>query len=233
MAWTLAACARRPAKERFIADVRGTSRLELAARRLARGRRVDSKRKPRKKLVGGLGAHNGAMTQKPLELSALDAAIIDLDGTMVDTVGDFEQALARTLADLGLAPIDRAFITRTVGRGSMHLLTQTLAHAGGARELLAQAWTHYQRHYADVNGLHADVVPRRARGPGGDARARVAAGVRHEQAARVCTGAAAGQGAAAVVRACVRRRFVRTPEARSAAVAQDLRGPGHRCRRTS
>jgi phosphoglycolate phosphatase len=104
-------------------------------------------------------AHNGAMTPKPLELSALEAAIVDLDGTMVDTVGDFEQALARTLADLGLPPVDRAFITRTVGRGSMYLLTQTLAHAGGAPDLLAQAWTHYQRHYADVNGRLADVYP--------------------------------------------------------------------------
>ena len=32
-------------------------------------------------------AHNAAMTQKPLDLSALDAAIVDLDGTLVDTVG--------------------------------------------------------------------------------------------------------------------------------------------------
>ena len=93
------------------------------------------------------------------DLSRIDAAIVDLDGTMVDTVGDFEQALARTLADLGLPPVDRAFITRTVGRGSMHLLTQTLTHAGGAPGLLDQAWAHYQRHYGAVNGRHADVYP--------------------------------------------------------------------------
>jgi phosphoglycolate phosphatase len=89
----------------------------------------------------------------------LQAAIVDLDGTLVDTVGDFEQALARTLADLALPPVDRAFITRTVGRGSMHLLAQTLAHAGGAPDLLQAAWAHYQRHYAAVNGRHADVYP--------------------------------------------------------------------------
>ncbi len=92
-------------------------------------------------------------------LATVQAAIVDLDGTMVDTVGDFEQALARTLADLALPPVDRAFIARTVGRGSMHLLAQTLAHAGGAPELLQAAWTHYQRHYAGVNGAHADVYP--------------------------------------------------------------------------
>ena len=89
------------------------------------------------------------------ELQSLRAAIVDLDGTMVDTVGDFEQALARTLGDLGLPPVDRAFIARTVGRGSMHLL----AHVGGAPGLQQQAWTHYQRHYADINGSHADVYP--------------------------------------------------------------------------
>ena len=99
-----------------------------------------------------------------IDLSRITAAIIDLDGTMVDTVGDFEQALARTLADLGLPPVDRVFIARTVGRGSMHLLTRTLAQAGGAPELLETAWTHYQRHYAAVNGTHADVYPGVAEG---------------------------------------------------------------------
>ena len=94
-----------------------------------------------------------------LALDCLSAAIIDLDGTMVDTVGDFEQALARTLAEFALPPVDRAFIARTVGRGSMYLLTQTLAHAGGAPELLDAAWAHYQRHYAEVNGRHAEVYP--------------------------------------------------------------------------
>ena len=48
------------------------------------------------------------MSAHPLDLTQLTAAIVDLDGTMVDTVGDFEQALARTLADLALPPVDRA-----------------------------------------------------------------------------------------------------------------------------
>ena len=97
--------------------------------------------------------------------TSISAAIVDLDGTMIDTVGDFEQALARTLADLGLAPVDRAFITRTVGRGSMHLLVQTLARAGGAPELLEPAWTHYQRHYAEVYpGVREGLAAMRARG---------------------------------------------------------------------
>ena len=94
-----------------------------------------------------------------LDLAAIDAAIIDLDGTLVDTVGDFEQALARALADLGLPAVDRAFIARTVGRGSEHLLRQTLAKVDAPVDLLASAWERYQVHYAAINGLHADVYP--------------------------------------------------------------------------
>jgi phosphoglycolate phosphatase len=87
------------------------------------------------------------------------AAIVDLDGTMVDTLGDFHEALARTFADLGLAAVDRGFIARTVGRGSRYLLARALEHAGADPALLDAAWTHYQRHYDAVNGTHAEVYP--------------------------------------------------------------------------
>ena len=75
----------------------------------------------------------------PMNLSALDAAIVDLDGTMVDTLGDFEQALAATLADLALPAVDRSFISRTVGRGSQYLLARSLEHVRrGARPIGAR-----------------------------------------------------------------------------------------------
>ena len=94
-----------------------------------------------------------------LSLQHCAAAIVDLDGTMIDTVGDFEQALAGMLRDLSLPVVDRAFIARTVGRGSEYLLQQTLAHVGGAPGQLALAWERYQVHYAAVNGTHAEVYP--------------------------------------------------------------------------
>ncbi|MBC7956204.1 MAG: phosphoglycolate phosphatase, partial [Cytophagales bacterium] len=61
----------------------------------------------------------------------LQAAIVDLDGTMIDTLGDFEAALNAMLADLTLQAVDRAFIEHTVGKGSEHLIRSTLAHVGG------------------------------------------------------------------------------------------------------
>ena len=88
-----------------------------------------------------------------------DAAIIDLDGTMVDTVGDFEVALRLALADLGWPPVPHDFIARTVGKGSEHLLTKTLAEVGAPAALYDQAWARYQHHYLAINGQHSDVYP--------------------------------------------------------------------------
>jgi phosphoglycolate phosphatase len=99
------------------------------------------------------------------------AAIIDLDGTMVDTLGDFVVVLQHTLADMGCHPIeiarvDRDFLSLTVGKGTEDLLRRSLAHAWGlpeddrdALDAVPAAWQHYQRHYDRLNGQHADVFP--------------------------------------------------------------------------
>ncbi len=86
-----------------------------------------------------------------------DAAIIDLDGTLVDTLGDFEVALNLTLGELSLPPVTRAFIGHTVGKGSAHLIRSALVLAGGDAALYDLAWAHYQRHYRAVNGKHSTV----------------------------------------------------------------------------
>ena len=106
-----------------------------------------------------------------MELSHLryDAAIIDLDGTMVDTLGDFAEALNRMLGDLELPPIAAQHIERMVGKGSEHLLrsvlNHVLEHMGKAptaieiEALYAYAWPSYQRHYLAINGHYARVYP--------------------------------------------------------------------------
>jgi phosphoglycolate phosphatase len=86
-----------------------------------------------------------------------DAAIIDLDGTMIDTVGDFEVALRLAFADLGLPAPARDFIRRTIGKGSAHLLSRCLAEAGAPASLQEAAWARYQHHYISINGQHAEV----------------------------------------------------------------------------
>ena len=99
----------------------------------------------------------------------LDAVIIDLAGTMVDTLGDFAEALNRMLGDLELPPIAAQHIERMVGKGSEHLLrsvlNHVLEHMGKAptaieiEALYAHAWPSYQRHYLAINGHYARVYP--------------------------------------------------------------------------
>ena len=109
----------------------------------------------------------------PLSLPDLRGVIVDLDGTMVDTLGDFEVALNRMLAELDLPSVNRALVERTVGKGSEHLIRAVLEHqlalpqsnvqgrlsAGRADALMAQAWRIYQRHYLEINGAFSDVYP--------------------------------------------------------------------------
>jgi len=109
----------------------------------------------------------------PLLLPDVRGVIVDLDGTMVDTLGDFEAALNRMLAELDLPPVTRALVERTVGKGSEHLIRSVLEHqlalpevtaygrvcVGRAEVLMAPAWRIYQRHYLEINGAFSDVYP--------------------------------------------------------------------------
>jgi phosphoglycolate phosphatase len=99
------------------------------------------------------------VSRDAIDLRRFDAAIVDLDGTMVDTVGDFDAALNRMLTDLGQHTVDRGFIERTVGKGSEHLIRSTLNQVGADPSLYDRAWQRYQEHYLDINGRHSDVYP--------------------------------------------------------------------------
>jgi phosphoglycolate phosphatase len=92
------------------------------------------------------------------------AALVDLDGTLVDTLDDFVVALNQVLADLTLPAIDRGFVERTVGKGSEHLIRSMLAEVGADEGVFSTAWPLYQRHYLAINGTHARVYPGAAEG---------------------------------------------------------------------
>ena len=119
-----------------------------------------------------------------MNLPPIDAVIVDLDGTMIDTLDDFCVALNSMLADLP-APYSHHRVVRTnvaqwVGKGSENLIKTALASVSIGNEqsisiakksagampidalplpLYEQAWLSYQRHYLAVNGLHATVFP--------------------------------------------------------------------------
>ena len=107
-----------------------------------------------------------------LQPGAFDAAIVDLDGTMIDTVGDFVAALNLMLGDLwptgrAAVAVEAATVETMVGKGSENLVKSVLNHAqaqveraGAAINLIAHydlAFARYQHHYAAVSGLYSTV----------------------------------------------------------------------------
>ena len=114
-----------------------------------------------------------------MKLGPCDAAIVDLDGTMVDTMGDFVVALNRMLVELSPADflantLDATTVSRMVGKGSEHLVRSVLEYvqdqvlrSSSAIDLMASydfAYARYQTHYAAINGQYASVYPGVAQG---------------------------------------------------------------------
>ena len=97
------------------------------------------------------------------------AAIIDLDGTLVDTLSDFVVAINLMLLDVGYREVDRAVVAMRVGKGSENLVDSVLNHA--VAELnraqtapknivkIDHALALYQQHYRAINGQNAAVYP--------------------------------------------------------------------------
>ena len=98
------------------------------------------------------------------------AALIDLDGTLVDTLGDFTFALNLMLADLGLGQLTPTQVQDCIGRGSEHLIRGALglqlpkASKDHIDSLYPRAWERYQDHYRRHNGQNAQVYPGVAEG---------------------------------------------------------------------
>lgn len=92
----------------------------------------------------------------------LDAALIDLDGTMVDTVDDFTAGLNGMLARFDAPATSRDEVIGYVGKGSEHLIQCVLKPRFAADEAAARfddALAIYQDEYAKINGRHTRLYP--------------------------------------------------------------------------
>lgn len=95
-------------------------------------------------------------------LAGVRAAIIDLDGTMLDTVPDFHVAINGMRGEFGLPSISAEAIALMIGKGSENLIRTVLAldfDAAGVEQRFAQAMDGYQRHYLAINGQHSTLYP--------------------------------------------------------------------------
>jgi phosphoglycolate phosphatase len=99
----------------------------------------------------------------------VQAVMIDLDGTLVDTIGDFEVALNRALAEMQIPTASRNLIERSIGKGSEHLIRTVLKHqlalpgmensTQEVEHLFKPVWERYEHHYLSINGEFSNVFP--------------------------------------------------------------------------
>jgi phosphoglycolate phosphatase len=90
------------------------------------------------------------------------AVMIDLDGTLLDTVPDLAAAAARMLAALGLPPCTQEEVRSYIGKGIPNLVRRCLlASAGAARgeALQAEGLALYHEFYFEESGRRTAVYP--------------------------------------------------------------------------
>lgn len=95
-------------------------------------------------------------------MGPIRAVLVDLDGTLLDTVADLAAAINRVHADLGLPPRDPALIATFVGKGLPTMVRRALAgtlEGDVDQALFRRAWALFDGHYAAESGRQARPYP--------------------------------------------------------------------------
>lgn len=86
--------------------------------------------------------------------------MFDLDGTLAATGRDLANSVNYVRAVLNLEPLDDAYVYRSVGHGTEHLIRSSLPEGYENRfdEILARFLRHYEEHLLDTTVLYPRVV---------------------------------------------------------------------------
>ena len=76
------------------------------------------------------------------------AIVFDLDGTLIDSVGDIQAALNQMLARAGYGPLGKDTVTSFVGKGSSNLVKRVVDHVGLPND--AASHTNYLSKFLDI-----------------------------------------------------------------------------------
>ena len=91
------------------------------------------------------------------------AVLLDLDGTLIDTIPDLAAAVNGMLVELGAQALPQEQIATFVGKGTPNLVSRSLVAAGladsGNEAAVAHALPVFNRHYHAVNGRDSQLYP--------------------------------------------------------------------------
>ena len=88
--------------------------------------------------------------------------MIDLDGTLLDTIPDLAAAANGMLTELGMPVLSESTIRNYVGKGIANLIERTLTNSMDGKPdpaLFERAVPVYERTYREANGKHTTMYP--------------------------------------------------------------------------
>jgi phosphoglycolate phosphatase len=93
-----------------------------------------------------------------------EAVLLDLDGTLIDTLPDIADATNAMLADLGHGPLNQTVVGTLIGKGTENLVQRVLnelidATHAATPEQVQHALGRFIHHYQRLNGVHSRVYP--------------------------------------------------------------------------
>ncbi|HUH60961.1 MAG TPA: phosphoglycolate phosphatase [Candidimonas sp.] len=93
----------------------------------------------------------------------ISAVLLDLDGTLLDTIPDLADAANAMRAEFGMPPLAQAIIATYVGKGTENLVARTLSAQAAQTALpavaLADGLRVFGDHYHRINGRSATLYP--------------------------------------------------------------------------
>lgn len=96
------------------------------------------------------------------DLRGVRAALIDLDGTMIDTAPDMHAAVNLIRAEFSLPAIAIEEVRKFIGKGTENLVRQSLmvdTDAAEAELMMERALDYFMTHYATISGSLSSVYP--------------------------------------------------------------------------
>lgn len=93
---------------------------------------------------------------------AVEAVVIDLDGTLLHTAPDLAEAGKRMMEELALPPVAEEIVRTFIGNGVSRLIKRILTGSMDGEPdmaLFARAQPIYERHYSEVVSLHSRPFP--------------------------------------------------------------------------
>ncbi|HZO56571.1 MAG TPA: HAD-IA family hydrolase [Bryobacteraceae bacterium] len=105
-------------------------------------------------------APEGSLLSGGVRFPAIDLAVFDLDGTLIDSKRDLAESVNATLSHMGLPGIDHRTIESYVGNGAPVLMQRALGqHASddNIERALSYFLEHYHAHMLDYTALYPGV----------------------------------------------------------------------------